>query len=108
MTRAAEPIVDVGIPTHGRPAYLAEAIDCVVAQTFRDWRLTISENGEGNEFVARIVEPYLADPRISHVVVGENVGGTGTRTGSSEPGRPATSGSCTTTTAGVRSSSSGA
>jgi glycosyltransferase involved in cell wall biosynthesis len=78
MTRAAtKPAVDVGIPTHGRPAYLAEAIECVTGQTFPDWRLTISENGEGNDFVARVVEPYLDDPRVSHVVVGENIGGAG-------------------------------
>jgi hypothetical protein len=74
---AAEPVVDVGIPTHGRPAFLTEAIACVTGQTFPGWRLTISENGEGNDFVAGAVEPYLEDPRVSHVVVGENVGGTG-------------------------------
>ena len=43
------PAADVGIPTFGEPTYLAEAIECVVAQTLPDWRLTISENGEGNE-----------------------------------------------------------
>jgi glycosyltransferase involved in cell wall biosynthesis len=74
------PAADVGIPTFGEPTYLAEAIECVVAQTLPDWRLTISENGEGNEHIARTVEPYLSDPRISHVVVGENVGSAGNTT----------------------------
>ncbi len=77
MTVAQDAVVDVGIPTRGRPAYLAEAIECVLGQTFQAWRLTISENGTGNKFVARIVEPHLADPRVSHVVVGEDVGGAG-------------------------------
>jgi glycosyltransferase involved in cell wall biosynthesis len=74
------PLVDVGIPTYGTPAYLAEAIECVLGQTLTAWRLTISENGEGNEFVARVVEPYLSDPRVSHVVVGQNVGSAGNTT----------------------------
>ena len=30
----SEPLVDVGIPTHGRPRYLREALDSVLAQTF--------------------------------------------------------------------------
>jgi glycosyltransferase involved in cell wall biosynthesis len=70
-------IVDVGIPTYGAPAYLAEAIECVLAQTFSEWRLTISENGEGTDVVAGIVAPYLEDPRVAHVVVGQNIGSAG-------------------------------
>jgi glycosyltransferase involved in cell wall biosynthesis len=77
VTVLHDTVVDVGIPTRGQPAYLAEAIECVLGQTFQAWRLTISENGEGNEFVARIVEPYLHDLRVSHVLVGEDVGGAG-------------------------------
>jgi glycosyltransferase involved in cell wall biosynthesis len=72
-----EPLVDVGIPTYGEPCYLAEAIESVLAQTLSAWRLTISENGPGNRSVAAIVAPYLADRRVSHVVIGENVGGVG-------------------------------
>jgi glycosyltransferase involved in cell wall biosynthesis len=74
---ARPPVVDVGIPTYGHPHHLAETMESVLAQTFSDWRLTVSENGEGNDVVAGIVEPYLGDPRVSHVVVGENVGGVG-------------------------------
>jgi glycosyltransferase involved in cell wall biosynthesis len=80
LTAPGQHVVDVGIPTRGAPAYLAEAIECVLEQTFSAWRLTISENGAGTEFVARTVEPYLRDPRVSHVVVGEDVGGAGNAT----------------------------
>ena len=38
------PLVDVGIPTHGRPQFLAEALESVVRQTHTAWTLTISEN----------------------------------------------------------------
>ena len=77
---ALEHVVDVGITTRGEPAYLAEAIECVLGQTFSSWRLTISENGAGTEFIATTVEPYSRDPRVSHVVIGEDVGGAGNAT----------------------------
>ena len=67
-------LVDVGIPTHGRPAYLAEAIESVRRQTFSSWRLTISENGPGSDYVAGIVEPHLSSPRVQYVKTGTNLG----------------------------------
>jgi glycosyltransferase involved in cell wall biosynthesis len=66
--------VDVGIPTHGRPRYVVEAIESVLAQELDDWRLTISEDGEGSGVVAAAVAPYLGDPRISYITTGGHVG----------------------------------
>lgn len=67
-------LVDVGIPTCGRPQYLVEAIESVRAQTFGDWRLTISEDGPRSEPVWRAVRPFLRDPRIEYVATGDRVG----------------------------------
>jgi glycosyltransferase involved in cell wall biosynthesis len=67
--------VDVGIPTYGQPRYLAEAIECVLAQSLASWRLTISENGTGSSEIAAAVAPYLSDHRVRHVVTGANLGG---------------------------------
>jgi glycosyltransferase involved in cell wall biosynthesis len=67
---ASRPIVDVAIPTHGRPKYLRETIESVLAQTFGGWRITISENGVGSDEIRAIVEPYLSDPRVRHVPTG--------------------------------------
>jgi GT2 family glycosyltransferase len=64
------PIVDVAIPTHGKPRYLRETIDSVLAQTFGGWRITISENGVASDEIRAIVEPYLSDPRVRHVPTG--------------------------------------
>jgi glycosyltransferase involved in cell wall biosynthesis len=72
--------VDVGIPTYGRPAYLGQAIECVLAQTFDAWRLTVSENGPGSRHVEAIVEPYLSDPRVRLVATGSNMGSAGNST----------------------------
>ena len=48
----SEPLVDVGIPTHGRPRF-REAVESVLAQTFVGWRLTISENGPEGPVIDR-------------------------------------------------------
>jgi hypothetical protein len=71
-TAATEPspIVDVGIPTRGRPKLVCEAVEAVLAQTLGNWRLMISENGLGGSETETTVEPYLSDPRISYVVTG--------------------------------------
>ena len=103
-----EPLVDVGVPTYGEPAYLAETIASVVGQTFTAWQLTISENGPGSDHVRAIVEPFLTDPRVRLVATGHNIGARATRPARLRPAARPTSRSCTTTTAGRRGSSSAA
>jgi glycosyltransferase involved in cell wall biosynthesis len=78
--RAPETVVDVGIPTYGQPAFLAQSIECVLAQSMPSWRLTISENGPGSDYVRRVVEPYLSDERVRYVATGSNLGGAGNST----------------------------
>jgi glycosyltransferase involved in cell wall biosynthesis len=68
------PQVDVLIPTHGRSPYLRDAIESVVNQTYRSWRLTISENGPVGSPLAESLRPYLSDPRIRLVATGRDVG----------------------------------
>lgn len=68
-------LVDVGIPTLGEsPRYLAEAVESVLGQTLSDWRLVISENGTGKTEVRSMLEPYLDDPRVHHVVTTKSLG----------------------------------
>jgi glycosyltransferase involved in cell wall biosynthesis len=71
QTLGPAPIVDVGIPTHGRPQYVGEAIKSVLAQTMRAWRLIVSEDGPGGGEVESAVKPYLDDRRIEYVARGE-------------------------------------
>jgi hypothetical protein len=44
--------------------YVAETIESVLAQTSDDWELIVVDNGNSDE-MARIVEQYTADPRIT-------------------------------------------
>jgi hypothetical protein len=80
LRRVPDATVDVGIPTRGEPRYLAQAIDSVLAQTFTDWRLVISENGPGGGAVEELVQPYLADERISYSPTGEELSQAGNHT----------------------------
>lgn len=73
MTCSNSPMVDIGIPTLGTSRFLRDAIESVLAQTFSSWRLTISENATGSEEVRATLAPYLEDPRVRHVVVGDLV-----------------------------------
>lgn len=72
--RGHAPLVDVGIPTHARPAFVREAVESVLAQPLDRWRLVISEDGLGDPEVRAALEPYLADSRVTHVVTGAPVG----------------------------------
>jgi glycosyltransferase involved in cell wall biosynthesis len=66
--------VEIGMPTRSGGPYLAQALDSVLAQTFRDWRLTVAENGPGSRELAEALAPYLEDGRIRHVVRGVDLG----------------------------------
>jgi glycosyltransferase involved in cell wall biosynthesis len=73
--------VDIGIPTYGRPRYVVEAVESVLAQTLGDWRLTISEDGPATDAVATAIDPYLHDPRIHYTWTEEHVGAARNLTG---------------------------
>ena len=70
-----EPLVDVGVPTYGEPAYLTETIASVVGPNLHGVAAAISENGPGSDHVRAIVEPFLTDPRVRLVATGHNIGG---------------------------------
>ncbi len=60
------PLVDVGIPVFRRDDWVAQAIESVLDQSYRNWRLTIGEDGGPTESIERAVAPYLGDERIRY------------------------------------------
>jgi glycosyltransferase involved in cell wall biosynthesis len=66
------PRVTVVIPTFNRARFLPVALESVLAQTYRDFRLLVADNASTDE-TAEIVARY-ADPRIDYVRRPENVG----------------------------------
>ena len=71
---STSPLVDIGMPAYRRPHFIGEAIESVLAQTYTNWRLVVSENGPGGGDVEAAVRPYTSDPRIQFSATGENLG----------------------------------
>jgi glycosyltransferase involved in cell wall biosynthesis len=59
------PLVSVIIPTYNRAAFLAEAVDTVLAQTFTDYELLIVDDGSTDRTAA--VVGGIADPRVNFI-----------------------------------------
>lgn len=71
---ATGPRVSIGLPVYDGENYLAETLDSILAQTFCDFELVLSDNAstDGTEAICR---KYAAsDPRIRYVRNAENLG----------------------------------
>jgi Glycosyl transferase family 2 len=62
-----EPLVDVGMTAHGRPRFMPEAIESILAQTHTHWTLLVWDDGPPGGEIEQTVRPYLADPRVRYV-----------------------------------------
>jgi glycosyltransferase involved in cell wall biosynthesis len=68
------PTVSVGIPAYNSERHLREAIESILAQTFRDFELIISDNAS-TDGTAAICEAYAKqDPRVRCVHQPSNIG----------------------------------
>ncbi len=64
--------VSVTIPTHNRAHFVGQAIESVLAQTFRDFELIVCDNASTD--ATREVVGQYADPRLRYLRHSENVG----------------------------------
>ena len=68
------PLVSVVMPVYNGEAYLAEAIDSILAQTLRDFELLIIDDGSTDRS-SEIIDSYgQLDSRIRHIRLEENMG----------------------------------
>ncbi|WP_266363312.1 glycosyltransferase [Tellurirhabdus rosea] len=67
------PTVTIGLPFYNAAAYLDNAIQSVVNQTFSDWEMILLDDGstDGSAAVAR---RWASDPRIRLILDGQNEG----------------------------------
>ncbi|MDQ4045555.1 MAG: glycosyltransferase family 2 protein [Chloroflexota bacterium] len=65
--------VTVIMPTYNHGSFIERAIDSLLAQSFRAWRLIIVDDGSPDE-TSSIIAPYLADRRIEHLRLPVNGG----------------------------------
>lgn len=69
-----KPQVSIGMPVYNGAAYIREALDSLLAQTFKDFELIISDNASTDDTQAICEEYARRDPRIRYVRQGENKG----------------------------------
>jgi len=66
--------VSIGLPVYNGERYLAEALDSLLAQTFEDFELIISDNASDDR-TEQICREYVArDPRIRYIRQPVNIG----------------------------------
>lgn len=71
---AAKPRVSIGLPVYNGERYLKEAVDSILAQTFTEFELIISDNAS-TDATAEISQAYAArDPRIRYHRNAANLG----------------------------------
>ena len=69
------PLVSMGMPVYNGAKYLREALDSLLAQTYKDFELVISDNASTDD-TAKICQEYARkDRRIRYIRRKENVGG---------------------------------
>ncbi len=67
------PLVSVLMPTFRQAPFLPRAVESLLAQTWQDWELIVVDDGSPDDTV-QVIQPFLADPRISYHRLGRNVG----------------------------------
>src|SRR5262249_21826673 len=67
--------VGIGVPTRNRATYVTETIASVQAQTFRDFRVLVSDDASEPATARHVAELVrsLNDPRVSHVYHEQNL-----------------------------------
>ncbi|GAA5534262.1 glycosyltransferase family A protein [Deinococcus aluminii] len=73
MTAAPHPRVSVLMPTFKQASFLPRAIESLLAQSLPDWELIVVDDGSPDN-TAQVIQPYLADPRISFHRLERNLG----------------------------------
>lgn len=72
FSKPVPPLVSIGLPVYNEEAFVADAVRSVFAQSFRDWELTIVDDGstdKGPSWLER-----LQDPRVSFARDGQHRG----------------------------------
>ena len=68
------PLLSIGLPVYNGERFLAQALDCLLAQTFRDFEIIISDNASTDR-TPEICRAYARrDPRVRYVCNQRNLG----------------------------------
>jgi len=73
-----EGLVSIIMPSWNTAKFIAESIQCVIDQTYRDWELLIVDDCSTDQ-TDEVVKPFLSDPRIRYYKNEVNCGAALTR-----------------------------
>ncbi len=76
-TQGPAPKVSVGLPVYNGEEYLAGSLESLLAQTFTDFEIVISDNASTDSTLAICVEYAERDPRIRVAQMSHNIGASG-------------------------------
>jgi glycosyltransferase involved in cell wall biosynthesis len=71
---SAAPRVSIGLPVYNGETYLAEAIECIRAQTFDDFEVIISDNGSTDRTQQMCRDYVASDARFRYIRQPTNLG----------------------------------
>jgi glycosyltransferase involved in cell wall biosynthesis len=74
MTDTKKPTVSIGMPVYNGAKYIKEALDSLLAQTYTDFELIISDNASTDSTQAICEEYASKDNRIRYIRQNENIG----------------------------------
>lgn len=75
MMPRAHPVISIGMPVYNGAAHLAQALDSLLAQSFTDFEIIVSDNCSTDATPQIIAEYAARDPRIRVFRQLENIGG---------------------------------
>lgn len=73
--RTATPTVTIGMPVFNGEKYIREALDSVLAQTYQDFELIISDNASNDKTQAICIDYSERDARVKYFRQHQNLGG---------------------------------
>lgn len=69
-----KPLISVVIPTYNRSEYLAESLNSVLNQTFKDFEVIVVDDGS-NDSTSVLMKYFVKiDPRVKYIVKNQNEG----------------------------------
>jgi glycosyltransferase involved in cell wall biosynthesis len=71
----AAPTVSIGMPVYNGEKYICEALDSVVAQTYQDFEVIVSDNASNDKTKAICADYCERDSRIKYFRQDQNLGG---------------------------------
>jgi len=73
--RGTQPLVSIGLPMYNGGKYLSASIDSLLAQTYRNIELIISDNASDDGSSEACLRYARADPRVRYSRLDRNIGG---------------------------------